>query len=66
MIVFTGRAIADPLTVVLIGGFIVWSAITLVRESGVIFFQHSPVPSEEVREKIESGNGVEPLEDTHV
>lgn len=41
----TGLTVVDPLTAVLIAGLIVWSAVKLLRESGVIFFQQSPVAS---------------------
>lgn len=62
---FTGLQLIDPATAVLIAGLIVWSALRLLRESGAIFFQRSPVDLETVRAAIESLDGVESVEDVH-
>lgn len=62
----TGLTVVDPLTAVLIAGLIVWSAVKLLRESGVIFFQQSPVDPAAVRATLEAIDGVERTEDLHV
>ena len=66
VIKFTGFTIVDPLTAVLIAGLIVWSAVKLLRESGAIFFQQSPVDPDEVREVLATLDGVAEVEDLHV
>ncbi|MDF9748452.1 cation diffusion facilitator family transporter [Natrinema salsiterrestre] len=66
VIMFTNALIVDPLTAVLIAALIVWSAMILLRESGVIFFQQSPVDPDEVRASIAELDGVENIEDFHV
>jgi cobalt-zinc-cadmium efflux system protein len=63
---FTGATIVDPLTAVLIAVIIVWSAIKLLRESGSIFFQRSPVSVDDVRERILELDGVTAVDDLHV
>ena len=63
---FTDIYLVDPATAVIIAGLIVWSAIILLRESGVIFFQQSPIEPDEVRTAIEGLDGVEAVEDLHV
>lgn len=66
VILATDLYVVDPLTAVLVAGFIVWSALVLLRESGTIFFQRSPVDPEEVRTAIEAIDGVEGVADLHV
>ena len=66
VIKFTGLTIIDPLTAVLIAGLIVWSAVKLLRESGAIFFQRSPVDPDEVREVLKDLDGVAAVQDLHV
>lgn len=63
---FTGLSIVDPLTAILIAGLIIWSAVKLLRESGVIFFQQSPINPERIRTAIDGLDGVERVEDLHV
>lgn len=63
---FTGLTIVDPLTAVLIAGLIIWSAVKLLRASGVIFLQQSPVEPEQIREALHALDGVEHIEDLHV
>lgn len=63
---FTDFYLVDPATAVIIAGLIVWSAAILLRESGAIFFQQSPIEPEEVQTAIESLEGVEDVEDLHV
>lgn len=66
VIMYTDLLIIDPLTAVLIAGLIVWSAAILLRESGAIFFQQSPVDVDEIRSSIEALDGVQSIEDLHV
>lgn len=66
VVLFTDFLIVDPLTAVLIAVLIVWSAIVLLRESGAIFFQQSPVDVDDVRASITALDGVERVEDLHV
>jgi cobalt-zinc-cadmium efflux system protein len=63
---FTGFYLVDPATAIVIAGLIVWSAVILLRESGAIFFQQSPVEPDDVRTAIESLDVVEAVEDLHV
>jgi Co/Zn/Cd efflux system component len=56
---FTDIYLADPATAVIVAGLIVWSAIMLLRESGEIFFQQSPVEPEEVRATIGELDGID-------
>jgi cobalt-zinc-cadmium efflux system protein len=62
----TGLVAADPLTAVLIAGLIVYSAVVLLRESGAVFFQASPVDPDRVRAAVAAVDGVETVEDLHV
>lgn len=63
---FTGLTIIDPLTAIFIAGLIIWSAVKLLRESGAIFFQQSPVEPAKIREMLTDLEGVEKIEDLHV
>lgn len=63
---FTGFYLVDPATAIVIAGLIVWSAVILLRESGAIFFQQSPVEPDDLRTAIESLDDVETVEDLHV
>lgn len=55
---FTGSTIADPITAVLIAVIIIWSAVKLLRESGEIFFQRSPVSVDEVETRLKEIEGI--------
>ena len=66
VIKFTGLTIVDPITAVVIAGLIIWSAVKILRESTAIFFQKSPVSIEEVREVIQTIDGVDRVEDVHI
>ncbi|MFB6219807.1 MAG: cation diffusion facilitator family transporter [Halolamina sp.] len=66
VIEFTGYTIVDPITAVLIAIIIVWSAIKLLKESGEIFFQRSPVSVEEVEARLSELDGVVSVEEIHV
>ncbi|ELY62536.1 cation diffusion facilitator family transporter [Natronococcus jeotgali] len=63
---FTDVYLVDPATAVIIAGLIIWSAVILLRESGAIFFQQSPIEPEEVQPFIEALDGVETVEDLHI
>jgi cobalt-zinc-cadmium efflux system protein len=63
---FTGITIIDPITAIVIAVLIVWSAVKLLRESGSIFFQQSPIQPERIQETLESLAGIERVEDLHV
>lgn len=62
----TGLYVVDPLTALLVAGLIVWSSVTLLRESGSVFFQRSPVDPDAVRRVVGAVDGVERVEDLHV
>jgi cobalt-zinc-cadmium efflux system protein len=66
VIQFTGSKLADPVTAVIIAVIIVWSAVDLIRESGAIFLQRSPVSVEDVRQRLLDVGGVASVEDAHV
>ncbi|MFB6302211.1 MAG: cation diffusion facilitator family transporter [Haloferacaceae archaeon] len=66
VVLATDLLLVDPLTAVLIAGFIVWSAVTLLRESGAIFFQRSPIDPDAVRAAVAAIDGVERVDDLHV
>ena len=63
---FTGSTLADPITAVLIAVIIIWSAVKLLRESGEIFFQRSPVSVDEVETRLKQLEGVVAVDDVHV
>jgi len=63
---FGGYYIADPITAVLIAVIIIWSAIKLLRESGAIFFQRSPISVEDLEVRIEALDDVTAVSDVHV
>jgi cobalt-zinc-cadmium efflux system protein len=66
VIQFTGITIVDPLTAVLIAGLIIYSAVKLLRESGAIFFQLSPIQPKQIRETLEALDTVAQVEDLHI
>ncbi|MFC7165007.1 cation diffusion facilitator family transporter [Halospeciosus flavus] len=66
IIEFTGSTLADPITAVLIAVIIIWSAVKLLRESGEIFFQRSPVSVEDVETRLEELEGVLAVDDVHI
>lgn len=66
LIELTGIRLVDPLAAVFIAGLIIWSATVLLRESGAIFFQKSPVSRAEVRERLEAIDEIERVEDVHL
>lgn len=66
VIEFTGSTLADPITAVLIAVIIIWSAVKLLRESGEIFFQRSPVSVDEVKTRLTELVGVVSVDDVHI
>jgi cobalt-zinc-cadmium efflux system protein len=67
-ILFTGRNWIDPLLSVLIAALILWSALSIVRETLNILLEGAPrgVSLAEVRRAIEGLDGVEDVHDLHV
>ncbi|MFB6236737.1 MAG: cation diffusion facilitator family transporter [Halopenitus sp.] len=63
---FTGSTLIDPITAVLIAVIIIWSAVKLLRESGEIFFQRSPVSVDEVENRLKGIEGVVDVGDVHI
>ena len=63
---FTGSTIADPITAVLIAVIIIWSAVKLLRESGEIFFQRSPVSVDEVETRLKDIEEIVSVDDIHI
>ncbi|MGZ0748572.1 cation diffusion facilitator family transporter [Haloparvum sp. AD34] len=66
VIEYTDVTVVDPLTAVLIGGIIIWSAVKLLRESGEIFFQRSPVSVDDVEERLTNLEGIVSVDDVHI
>ncbi|MFB6072161.1 MAG: cation diffusion facilitator family transporter [Halobacterium sp.] len=66
LVKYAGVYAADPATAVLIAALIVWSAVKLLRESGAIFFQRSPVSVDDVEARLEAFEGVADVTDVHV
>jgi cobalt-zinc-cadmium efflux system protein len=63
---FGGYYIADPITAALIAVIIIWSAVKLLRESGAIFFQRSPISVDVLEARIDALNDVTAVSDVHV
>lgn len=63
---FTGSTLADPITAVLIAVIIIWSVVKLLRESGEIFFQRSPVSVDEVENRLKGIEGIVDVDDVHI
>lgn len=62
----TGVTLLDPLTAILISIGILWSAIGLIRGSGAIFLQKSPISQDDLRHAIEQVESVDTVDDIHV
>jgi cobalt-zinc-cadmium efflux system protein len=58
--------IADPAAAILIGVLVLVSAGNVLVESSSILLERSPVPAEELREELETLDGVAGVEDLHV
>jgi cobalt-zinc-cadmium efflux system protein len=67
-ILLTGRNWIDPLLSILIAVLILWSAISIVRETLNILLEGTPrgVSLTEIRQSLESLEGVEDVHDLHV
>lgn len=67
-ILFTGRNWIDPLLSILIAALILWSALSIVRETLNILLEGTPrgVSLADIRKAIEALDGVEDIHDLHV
>lgn len=61
----TGISAIDPITAALIAVVVTWSAITVLRGSGEIFFLKTPLESAEIRSHIRDLEGVTAVDDFH-
>lgn len=61
----TGIRIVDPITAGLIALLIAWSAVSVVRTSGAIFFLRTPIDSDAIRQELGAIDGIEGVEDFH-
>jgi len=61
----TGIRVIDPIAAGLIAVVITWSALKVLRGSGVIFLQQSPLEHDEVRDVLDDVDGVTDVEDLH-
>lgn len=68
IIYFTGWTIADPILAIVIGVFILWGAVRIVRESVDILLESVPkgVKVEEVTDAVKKLKGVEDLHEVHI
>jgi len=61
----TGIRVIDPITAALIAVVVTWSAATVLRGSGEIFFLKTPFESDEIRSHIRDIEGVTAVDDFH-
>ncbi|MFD1565708.1 cation diffusion facilitator family transporter [Haloarchaeobius amylolyticus] len=61
----TGIHVIDPITAALIAVVVTWSAATVLRGSGEIFFLKTPLESDEIRAHIRDIEGVTAVDDFH-
>ncbi|TMT85485.1 cation transporter [Haloterrigena sp. H1] len=61
----TGIRIIDPITAALIAVVVAWSAATVLRGSGEIFFLKTPLEIDEIRSHIRDIEGVTAVDDFH-
>ncbi len=61
----TGIRVIDPITAALIAVVVAWSAGTVLRGSGEIFFLKTPLESDAIRAHICEIDGVEAVDDFH-
>ncbi|WP_226481119.1 cation diffusion facilitator family transporter [Natrinema amylolyticum] len=61
----TGFRVVDPITAALIAAVVTWSAITVLRGSGEIFFLRTPLESDEIRAHLTEIEGVDRVDDFH-
>ncbi|QLG50466.1 cation diffusion facilitator family transporter [Natrinema halophilum] len=62
----TGIRVIDPITAALIAAVVAWSAVTVLRGSGEIFFLKTPLESDEIRAHVREIVGVDQVDDFHV
>ena len=61
----TGISVIDPIAAALIAVVVTWSAITVLRGSGEIFFLKTPLKSDEIQSHIREIDGVDAVDDFH-
>jgi len=61
----TGIRVIDPITAALIAVVVAWSAATVLRGSGEIFFLKTPLEIDEIRSHIRDIEGVTAVDDFH-
>ncbi|MDZ7745208.1 MAG: cation diffusion facilitator family transporter [Halobacteriales archaeon] len=61
----TGLRIVDPITAGLIAAVVTWSAVRVLRDSGAIFLQGTPIAGEELRDRLGEIDGVAAVYDLH-
>ncbi|MFC6768522.1 cation diffusion facilitator family transporter [Natrinema soli] len=61
----TDITVIDPITAALIAAVVAWSAITVLRGSGEIFFLKAPLESDDIRAHLCEIEGVDRVDDFH-
>ncbi|PCR91693.1 cation diffusion facilitator family transporter [Natrinema ejinorense] len=61
----TGIRVVDPIAAALIAAVVTWSAVTVLRGSGEIFFLKTPLESDDIRSHITGIDGVDRVDDFH-
>ncbi|QAU14519.1 cation transporter (plasmid) [Halorubrum sp. BOL3-1] len=61
----TGLRIVDPVTAGLIAAVVTWSAVRVLRDSGAIFLQRTPIDGEVLRDRLGEIDGVATVHDLH-
>lgn len=55
----------DPIAAALIAAVVIWSAVTVLRGSGEIFFLKAPFASDEIRSILDDIDDVDRIDDFH-
>ncbi|MGQ3411744.1 cation diffusion facilitator family transporter [Natrinema sp. LN54] len=61
----TGIRVIDPIAAALIAAVVTWSAITVLRGSGEIFFLKTPLETDDIRSHLTEIDGVDRVDDFH-
>lgn len=61
----TGIRVIDPIAAALIAAVVTWSAMTVLRGSGEIFFLKTPLESDEIRSILDDIDDVDRIDDFH-